>query len=515
MKNNKIKLNDRLIDIIAIILIVIIALIMIIFSKFHILGIDELDWTLRMIDTDSIAGIFKNLSLYGYNLPLYYLILKPFFLINPLDEFLLKIPSFIFTIVGMVYVYKISKKMTNNKIALLSLMVLCSSFSLLPQIAWSIRPYALMFGLSSISLFYFIKKNEEQKWYLYLIYYIVITLLLFTHWFGTLIIFCYGVIDLVLLIKKKIKFKYFIYYIIPFLLIVFYTIYILNTHITTFSEYWPKPPEFKDLYHLLKYMVSYNWILIVILTIAVFIKNAKKKIKINCSFNDKLILCFCLYSIFIVLGVFIYSRFINLKSSFWVERYFIIILPHTILTFGYLAYKLFYTVKKAYSKHIYSILEFIAMSLAFLMISYNIGYSLKDPYSGNNGIPYSSLCSYILLKDDAYDSKTLIIVATGKYFIKQYIEYPNNKIPNNLIYADDLEQKKEYVFNDYIYGIKDGKYSGEKFKEEDIFNYDKIYLASGKGVFSVNEIIKLERYYKMKSFNNTLGLFELEKKGDV
>ena len=42
----------------------------------HGLGIDELDWTLRIVHGKTWKLLFRELALYGYNLPLYYVIIK-------------------------------------------------------------------------------------------------------------------------------------------------------------------------------------------------------------------------------------------------------------------------------------------------------------------------------------------------------------------------------------------------------------------------------------------------------
>ena len=515
MKNKTIDVNDKTYEFLTILLFIAITLIMLVFSRLHVLGIDELDWTLRLIDVDNIRDIFNNLLLYGYNLPLYYLILWPFFLINHTNQFWLTLPSFVFTIIGLIYIYKISKKICNKKIALLTLMIACSSLFLLPQIAWSIRPYALLFALSTMSFYYYIKKNEDEKWYNYLIYYIVITLLLFTHWFSAFIVFAYGIRDLVLVIKRKIKFKYFVFYVIPLLLILIWIFYVLRQHISSFDDYWPTPPKLIRIYNLILYMVNYNWISLIVLGLAIIFKSIKKEVKLKFSSNDKLILYFLGCSLFIVLGIFIYSCYINPKSSLWVGRYFIVIVPHIVIALGYYINKLINSASKLYSKTIGFILKVVPFLLAFLTICYNIAHSIKDPYAGSNAINYEEICNYLLQQEDVYDDKTIIIFAVGTYFIDYYIKYHNITPPCNLISGEEFEQKEKTCINDLKYRIKEGVYTYDSFNEYELAKYNKIYFVAGRGIIEKSEIMKLEQNFNIVRYDLKTTLCEYIRKGDV
>ena len=64
----------------------------------HDLWIDELDWTIRFLDVNSFEEMIIKLLQYGYNLPLYYIIMYFIFKFISTNEFILVLPSIVFSI---------------------------------------------------------------------------------------------------------------------------------------------------------------------------------------------------------------------------------------------------------------------------------------------------------------------------------------------------------------------------------------------------------------------------------
>ena len=80
---------------------------------------DELDWTLKFVDSGSYSGMIRGLLNYGYNLPLYYTILYLIFQTGTYSEIFYMLPSIIFVIAGVIGMYFFGRKKDRGTLMLL------------------------------------------------------------------------------------------------------------------------------------------------------------------------------------------------------------------------------------------------------------------------------------------------------------------------------------------------------------------------------------------------------------
>jgi hypothetical protein len=459
---------------------------MIIVANRHKFWIDELDWTIGIIDGKNLKEIIHELLLYGYNLPLYYVILFFFYNIAPTQKLVLMLPSIVFSIIGIIYIYKSSKLLLDEKNGTLSILITLGSLFLFTQIAWQVRPYGLLFCLSSWSLYNYIVKLYNYNLKNNILYYISITLLLFTHWYSGLVVLCYGIIDFILLIKKKVKFKYFIMYIVPFILILLWIILLINNHITDLSQYWPETPNIYSIFLLIVNSLSINIVILVLLCSITLFRISVNKIKIKLTQEDKICIVCLFFIIMIISGVYIYSKFINISSSLWVNRYFISILPHIILCTSYIISKCIKFMNKTANDNISKVITYVCnyTIIAFLIIIViiNLVTSYKNP-NATDTASYEDIVEYLCEQEDIYNDDTLVICSYGKYWIEYYFNKKDIQYPANIITIDPKIYGNKYddykiKLNEFSYNIKNSEQT-EEIENIDINNilkYKKIYF---------------------------------------
>lgn len=498
-------MNKKVWKIINKIAFLIIAIFMIIFSNNHGFEIDELDWTLRVIDGKNLFEILEALALYGYNLPLYYIILKVFYLIAPLNKFVLMLPSIICSLIGIYFIYKISTKLYDEKNGFMSILIVLSSFFIFNQIAWQVRPYGLLFGLSAWSFYAYLNKLENSTKKNYVIYYISITLLLFTHWYGAIVVFCYGITDLILFIKKKIKFSAFLFYLIPFVLIIIWVIYVLQNHIITFSQYWPDTPNIFAIISLLINMFGMHFVYgthIITVLVAIIVICRKMKKKENLTTTEKILMCIMGYSILIIISVYIYSKFINSKSSLWVDRYFIAILPHVSILVSYCLTQVFVCIKQK-SNEIFKVIFMLLLIFVVSAAGAGIFCGYEYPDVDSNLMNYEELSEFLINTEDMYDKDTLVICTYGKWWINYYFEMRGIEPPTNIVCIDPYKfgntNSENAKIEEFEYVRKDSEYVVEKV--DDYSDYKKIYVIIQCRILDEEElgkVIDLEKYdYKI------------------
>jgi hypothetical protein len=486
--------------------------------KRHGLWIDELDWTLRIINGNNFLELFKELARFGYNLPLYYFIIAVINVVSKNNEFILLLVSAIMSIIGCYYIYKTSKEIFEEDFSKLTILFITGSLFFYKDITCLIRPYSLLYMLSALSIYYYLKKLKTNTTKNIIIYYMIITGLVLTHWFGNLIVFFYGISDLYLFIKRKIKFKDFILYIIPFIFIMSWLIYVFNVHTISFSNYWPEKPDLSRILFLLFELLGFNLISICflfIITKFILCKNIEKN-------NDYNIAKTILVEIIVLIaGVFTYSRFINPKGSLWVERYFIAIMPQFIIASAFFFKKLYdiamTNITNRKNRIILNtiIISSIAGSIAFTFFCSYL-------YPGATTIPpYEKIYKSLEKKEDIYDKDTLIICSFGKYWVDYYLlERENKELPANIAVIDpykygNTNSNPAKVF-ELEYVIRNFNITDENFETVGKYDYKKIYIINIYRKFKGNELLKLidlknyDYYYNYDYDNCILEIFRNE-----
>lgn len=442
----------------------------------HGLGIDELDWTLRIVHGKTWKSLFRELALYGYNLPLYYVIIKILDIFFHYNKFLLLLPSAIMAIVGCYYIYLTSKKFFKTNFAILALMLSLSSLFFYKQIACSLRPYGLLYMLSAISFYNYLNRLKDNTKLNNFKYIISIILLLFTHWYGALVVLFYGITDFYFLLKKKISFKIFMLYIIPFILILSWVVYVFSIHIVTFGQYWADPPGVFSIIELIFELLGFY--VFFIATLAIYcIARKKKRIKTE---DDKIINIIFSYIVLIIAGIIVYSRFISPSSSLWVSRYFISIMPQFMIVVAFYIVKLY---KRIIQDDIQSEINFITSMVAINLIigfSFTLFFSYQYPNVGYEE-SYEKIFSFLENDDDIYNDDTLIICTYGKYWVDYNLFEKNKKLPSNLMIIDPYKygntNSEDAKLSELEYVIKDSKKYNKEFDiNENMDKYNKIYI---------------------------------------
>ena len=179
---------------------------------------------------------------------LYHFILKINFSIFFYDSFFGRFLSLLFNIFGIIFSVKLIKKITNNDSYLLALFLFASNIFLISY-AQEMRPYSMIFLLSSINLYFFYILDSKNKFKKFNFKYFFIfstsqILLLISHPFCYIIFFSFAAYLLLRFIKKKSINKTIFYSILLVLILsIFYLSYIFLT-LKSFPT-WIVQPDIK------------------------------------------------------------------------------------------------------------------------------------------------------------------------------------------------------------------------------------------------------------------------------
>ena len=158
------------------------------------LWFDEIFSATASLKVGSLQQMFYQYIFKDVHPPLYQLLLYFWGHVIGGSDFILRFLNYIFFVIGILYSYFLLKEYIDSNIAFIYLAI--SSFT--PGVLYyiqEVRSYELLFVLSSIATIYyiilikFIKKKIKVEYKYYVIFSTVSVLLMYTHFFGYLIVF--------------------------------------------------------------------------------------------------------------------------------------------------------------------------------------------------------------------------------------------------------------------------------------------------------------------------------------
>ena len=443
--------------------------------------LDELDWTLAFLHDKSLLSTIKELLYYGYNLPLFYILLKPVYLISH-NPYILYIPSVLCTVLGAITLYFIGKKLYGRLCGGIVLVLTLLSPMVCQSVAAQIRPYGLLFFLSALTLYSYLKRLETENKKTILIYGIVITCYVYTHWFASLMVATYALTDLYLWIKKKIKFRCVISYLICGFAFLPWLIALLMLHKNNFQDYWGNQiPGLSDMIDLFSSLLGYNTFLLFVF-IFVFIRIFLSFI-LGVKDDNKHIIDwpkqFLYACLFVLFTIWIYTLIMP-KASLFVFRYFKVFLPQVLLLTSYgiwylIRHKLnfvrfFYLNKFSFLFKVFFLSIIIYGTVAAVIVSEPY---TKDALRINYFYKFHELSDFF--SDKKLTKKTLLL-SHGSSFYYTFFKMKENvdlAINYGMLYED---KNKQYTS---VYYVKKGSSfltPYEKVPHASLLNYDLIYI---------------------------------------
>ena len=315
----------------------------------HLCG-DELSSIGLVKSSYSLFDIIYNfLTVEVSNLPLFSIVFSLWYKIMPFGEVFLRILPIIVMDIGLYYFIKLLSKISNKYIALIGLVLMTFSNYFMLNFTF-LRAYCLLFTLSISTLFMYIALEENKSKSNRIKYTVSLFLLIFTHYYGTIIGIALFFIDVLKYIKKKKSLKDFIpYFVFIIFAIWFILVFALKTQKIELLE--SNYGDFNGLILILKELFRQNVVMIALFFISAFyiiINYIKHRNKEGEPFVIMIILIILSFIV-----AYTYKYIFNMEKSYIFSRYFIGVYPYIIavLVYGqYLIIKNNFVNKSVYLK---------------------------------------------------------------------------------------------------------------------------------------------------------------------
>lgn len=425
------------------------------------------------------------------NLPLYPMILYAVYRIMPYGEKYLLIPSILFCLAGIVLMAASACRLKGKRAGMIALCLGTSSGVLLWQAAWEIRCYAMAFFLSALVFYAFVGKFQKPGKRRMILYSVAVALCFWTHWFASILLFLYGVIDLLLVIIRKISWKQLLCYVpgcllfFPWLFISFYF------KSWGLENYWSTVPKWKDVFWAVLFYLNNNRILwyLCLLTGFLLVLRALSVVRKPDSEEKTAVMlsASCVAVVGWVIGVvFVFSRYIRPESGLFVQRYFTVVQPQILLitTFG-----------------IDGILDltdrflprwgvWAARTAVVLLLAAAFGICYRDSYKAIRKPmePYREAADYLIRDGGIWEENTLFM-GSNEFcmldgFVHYYLEKRGYETPPHVADSMVHSEQETRFYPNYA-----------QLSEAELLSFDKIYCL--RIHMDVDEAMKrfLEEYY--------------------
>lgn len=264
------------------------------------------------------------------NLPVYPIILYCFYHLFGSHIMVVCMPAILFIMGASFYLIKTVRRWQGKHMALVMAVLCTLSNSFINRGGMTVRCYAMLVFAAAMALYYVYRYFEDEKHYILLT--ISLLLLVYSHYFGTLLFGLLGLYFLVQIIRKKANIKSLVCFILPGALFLPWFLMTMTATSVDVSSFWIAPPGIKSVVEALGFILGSSYIICAIygvtFMVAVWDMIILKK-------RDTL-LFLCIAVPVVVIGlIFVYSRFINPGGGLFENRYFMVLIPCCYLTIIY------------------------------------------------------------------------------------------------------------------------------------------------------------------------------------
>lgn len=344
-----------------------------------------------------MVGYYLNIE--ASNLPLYQIIVSIFYKLFPPAELYVLIPSMLFTIVGVVLVVMLTDKMSGRIAAYTVLLLSVVSTTIITRMGILLRAYSLMFfgTIASLYCIFLIKENEKRLWYI--LETVSLFLLVYSHYFGTLMFGMLGVFTLLGCILKKCKLRCLIPYVIDSILFAPWFLLAMKTRVKTVDNFWIEKPSLKSVAETIGYLLGGNYIACALWGVAsvvcmiLFIKR-----KEYLSYKTVVVVL----PVVVIGIIFVFSY---VMGSLYENRYFIILLPEILLTIGMFFQEIVNKFKENKFGNLCIILEMVCIGIIMIGM---FGRCYGD--AGARYVRFAGAANYIVQEGDIENNNTLLVI---------------------------------------------------------------------------------------------------------
>lgn len=346
----------------------------------------------------TIRGILHYyLTIEASNLPLYAILLLPFYNLFPAKELWLLLPGICMVLFAIGILVKIANQRIGRTAAYVVLTTGIISTTVINRMGLELRAYSLMFLLSVLVLDRFLCAEEKPNFKNLISLWICGSLLMYSHYFGCLCMACLGFFSLLALIRKKGSLRVVIALIGSAIAFIPWFVLTMSETSVSIDSFWIEPPKMLQMPETIGYLLGGNYFYSILFGVG-FLWILYDAVKKKRFFSQQMLLT--AMTGLIIGGVFIYSRYISPGGGLYENRYFLVLLPYVLLILGY-------GIERVRQKRFFRIIMGIILLLGAVTGAHRCYQDTMQQYD-----IYSASAQYILEQNENLQQDSLIIMAS-------------------------------------------------------------------------------------------------------
>ncbi|SKB87015.1 hypothetical protein SAMN06296386_10782 [Lachnospiraceae bacterium] len=453
-------------------------------------------------EVSQIGFIAKKLSVGGIldyyltsevtNLPLFPLLAALWYRVVPYGEGWMRLLTVILTTGAIVFLIKMAVAIGDEYTGYLMAVLSVSSATIMQKCGLTFRVHAFWLLFTALVLYLYIKRQENQgseSWMSVICLGLAMAGLAWSHYFGCITIVYMFLMDVVLLIAKRIRIRTILSYVIAGGTLLPWFILMLIRRTMNLSEFWPKTPTFASIPHALMYIVSNDtpvYVILILGMITSVLASAWRILQLKPDFRKGFIrLGFAMMPLAFIVGNYVYSAHIASNGGIFVTRYFLSVVPAALLTVSLTIQDIIrFVIRVSTRDDVFvdsdkvkddglqiGFTQFMLYGSVVLMILFFIGapnyyYDVKDEVSAPYDNTYGNVRDEVLSVDGAEEAirsgRTVVAInanrANADGFEEYYFEYAGTGEELHVVSNDDEDMAERIKNADriYIYQVMKG-----------------------------------------------------------
>ena len=401
----------------------------------------------------SFQEVLKSyVELWDYTPPLYAMISAAWLRLVPFSNKWLLLPSEIFVVSGVYILAVTAEKKAGERVGILTAILGATSSTLILSGGHEFRSYALFFLASTLVLAAYLscyeRKLDGEKHFLLAL---AMIMLAYSHYYGSLILFVLFVADLWLWKRGRRTAKLLLPYAICAVCFAPWMIAVLCNHRTSMSEFWTEAPDPVTVIETIRYLISDNellWIVLIICCVilcrSVFVFKKTKEWK-----QEQSLTCLLLWVTGAVFALmYTYAAFINPSGGAFQDRYFIGLLPYIFIAIALMCENLYLVFLKEKG------ITFLAFAVIIFLYLAGGNYQQVATQADKKREPYEQSIQILKKKGDIAKKTTAVLVSDCSYVTEGYryfFERKGREVKVEMISQEDKNLPEQLVRYDKLY----------------------------------------------------------------
>ena len=264
------------------------------------------------------------------NLPVFPLVAALWYRVLPANDRLMLLLPEIAVALSCIFSALTAELIAGKKSGIFAAILTAVSTKMILSCGFEFRSYGFLLFFGTGALYYFFKHMKSDSKRDNIMYGVMLVLTIYTHYMGAILIAALGAAELVSVIKEK-SIKRLIPYVATGVLFAPWFVLMLMKKQKSITSFWPKKPTVPEIARVMRKLLSENEVLFIILIITFLyvlcrvVRYWLEKRKV--SFKLSAILIMSWVVLFMLGVVFVYSAVINPAGGFFVQRYFLELVP--------------------------------------------------------------------------------------------------------------------------------------------------------------------------------------------